>query len=94
MPWTTTIDAKTGKTKSFWLDASFGCKKRIQKSVNATRTHPVWEVRWSNTRTGPLDQCRKFTFREDAESFFFSKKRKKQRPEFVYHTSGVHDIAY
>lgn len=93
MPWTTTIDAKTGQTRTFFLDSSFGCHdpKRLRGGVCATRERPVIEVKWHRARNAPADQSRKFDNRERAAEFFHSKQRKRQRPEWIHHDSGVHD---
>lgn len=92
MPLTTLIDARTGETRTFYLDPSFGCKRRQQSDVCATRTQPIWEVRYATARCGPLDQCRKFDDRREAADFIQGRKLRRQRFDLIYHTSGLHNI--
>ena len=90
MPHTTLIDAATGESRSFFLDCSFGCKTK--PTTRCACPHwPVFEVRWCDSKHGEANQSRKFTDRRDAESFHASKKRKRQRPEWKFHNSGIHE---
>jgi hypothetical protein len=91
MSLTTTIDSKTGETKTFWLDASFGCRKT--EVTCATRTQPVYEVRWSTSVYGSATGSRKFRDREIAAQWYMSKKKKHCRPEWSMHTTGTHEVA-
>ncbi len=97
MPWTTTIDGKTGEQKTFWLDASFGCRKSQTSIRCATPTHPVVEITWITSRYSAARSARKFDYtglgRKTAEEFFNSKKNKRCRPTWTHHTTGTHEIA-
>ena len=96
MPWTTTIDGKTGEQKTFWLDASFGCKPASKHLSAADSHHPVYEVTWITSRYSPERSSRKFDCgpgRESAVSFFEAKKRKRCQPRLIQHNTGTHEIA-
>lgn len=81
---TTLIDAKTGRQRSFHLDCSFGCITKFIE-ICATPTQQIYEVAWNGN-------SRKYQThaKEDAIDLFLSKKRKKYRPEFIIHTTGMH----
>ena len=89
MPWTTTIDAKTGEEKRFWLDAGFGCRKnrltiRADDTGNWRGQSPrsvtpyVWAVRWNRSRVGqaPDMQEKKYRIHQNARNFCRSLRRR------------------
>lgn len=92
MPWTTTIDAKTGATKTFFLDASFGCSRAKREETCATNSQPIFEVTWLKSRYSEERDSRKFWNRETASDFFAKKKTARTKPEWHHHISGVHAI--
>lgn len=86
------VDARTGRSRIVSIDASFGCRTQ-STPTNATRTQPVYEVRWSRVRRGERDQSRKFTTRDGASDWFKGRHMRRMNPEFIVHVSGMHDVA-
>lgn len=94
MPWTTTIDRESGEKKTFFLDASFGCRKRLTAIwAGPNISQRIWEVRWNRSRHGSDMQSEKFGMRESAYKRRSELIRKGYKPEpVISHSNGLHTV--